>query len=46
MALPLAARSSSRQSKVKLIVKSVVSLSPYCHQGSATVAELPKQGWK
>lgn len=46
MALSLVTWSSSRQSKVKLIVKSVVLLYPYRHQGSATVAELPKEGWK
>lgn len=47
MALSLAGWSRSRQSKVKPIVKSNTdSLYPYCHRGSATVAELSKQGWK
>lgn len=46
LALFLAPWNSSRQSKRKLPVKSVVSSCLCCHQGSTAVAELPTQGWK
>lgn len=46
VALSLATWSSSRQSKVKLVVESMVFLYLCCHQGSVTGMDVSRKGWK